>query len=90
MREGQSRDGKDRQLQKKMQHFLFRVHPSRRADTVKPLGPWLTVPRPMGKVSDMFSSVVKIYRHARLLNDFASSEAVFVASDATSLSAMLI
>ncbi|MFR4999052.1 MAG: hypothetical protein ACLUCU_01000 [Slackia sp.] len=41
-------------------------------------------------VSAMFSSVVKIYRHARLLNDFASSEAVFVMPDATSLSAMLI
>ncbi|MBS6941834.1 MAG: hypothetical protein KH142_10315, partial [Slackia piriformis] len=61
-----------------------------RAETVERAAGRLTDAKGGVMVSAMFSSVVKIYRHARLLNDFASSEAVFVMPDATSLSAMLI
>lgn len=43
-----------------------------------------------GYSENMFSSVVKIYRHERLVTDFASSEAVLRAPVATRLSAMLI
>ncbi len=43
-----------------------------------------------GMFDGMFSSVVHIYRHKRLMNNFAQSEAVLHALSTTTLTAMLI